>query len=244
MVPVIGPIVRRFNFNPMRRPSDAREQAVLANVAEWQQARSEARELGLPVHPDPPKTWDTLLALGTVLRHVSSDVRVIDAGGERYSALLPSLVRYGYRDLAAINLAFDSLTTRGPIRYVPGDATRMPWPDGTVGAITCLSVIEHGVPIDAFLAECARLLQPGGVLVISTDYWPTPVDTGGREAYGTPIRIFDRAGLARLVERAVSHGLVPTSPIDDVLAVDPERAVTWRRFDLHYTFALLTFRRQ
>ena len=33
-------------------------------------------------------------------------------------------------------------------------------PAGSLGAVTCLSVVEHGVPIEAFLRESARILRP------------------------------------------------------------------------------------
>lgn len=234
----------RRSFSPGRVPSDARDQAVLASVDEWKRARAEARSLGLPVHPDPPKSWDTLLAISAVLRHVPLGARIVDAGGELYSAVLPSLQLYGYRDLHAINPVFTRPRQRAGIHYLPGDATRTDWQTASVGAITCLSVVEHGVDVDALLRESARLLQPGGILVISTDYWPHPMDTRGVVAYGVPVRIFDRAELASWVPRAAEYGLAPTSPVGDALTVVPaERPVLWRRFGLRYTFALLTFQR-
>ncbi|MBK7072047.1 MAG: class I SAM-dependent methyltransferase [Myxococcales bacterium] len=226
---------------PAARPRPRPALAVLGSIDEWRAARAEARALGLPRHPDPPKTWDTLAAIDAVVARVPLTGRVLDAGGELYSTLLPSLARYGYRDLHAINLAFDRPRRRGPIVYQPGDATRTTWADGAFDAITCLSVIEHGVDVERFLAEAARLLRPGGVLVISTDYWPAPVETHGRTAYGTPIKIFDRDDLGALLAAAARHQLTPPATVDDALAAAPaERAVTWQRHDLRYTFAVLT----
>ncbi|MCA9679232.1 MAG: class I SAM-dependent methyltransferase [Myxococcales bacterium] len=194
------------------------------------------------MHPDSPKSWDTLLALGAILRRVPRTGRVLDAGAERYSALLPSLYLYGYDDLHGLNLAFTRPVRRGPIRYLPGDVMNTGLPAASFGAITCLSVIEHGVRVDDFLAEAARLLRPGGVLVVSTDYWPDPVDTRGQYAYGVPIQIFTRADLTAAVAAAARHGLVPSAPIDDALAVVPAEApVRWDRVALDYTFAVLTF---
>ncbi|MEZ4404687.1 MAG: class I SAM-dependent methyltransferase [Kofleriaceae bacterium] len=222
-------------------PAPRAEHAVLTSIEEWRAARAEARTLGLPPHPDPPKSWDTLHALRTIVARVPPAGRILDAGAERYSTLLTSLERYGYRDLHGLNLVFDKIESVGAITYYPGDATRTPWADGWFDAITCLSVIEHGVDVDAFFAEAARLLRPGGVLSISTDYWPTPTDTGGRVAYGAPIKIFDRTELAGWVARAARVGLAPSIPLEPTLAFEPrERPVMWRRYDLRYTFAIMT----
>lgn len=47
-----------------------------------------------------------------------------------------------------------------------GDALALPFADGSVDAILCFSVIEH-VPDPAALArECARVLRPGGALLL------------------------------------------------------------------------------
>lgn len=249
MIAALARRVRRVRLTapgPYSAPTDTRDHAILQSVSEWRAASQVARRLGLPVHPDPPKTWDTLLAVSAVLRYAPRHGRILDAGGERYSVLLPSLQRYGYRDLHAINPAFRGPTQRASIRYLPGDATRTAWPDRSIHAITCLSVVEHGVDLDALFAEAARLLVPGGVLAISTDYWPTPVNTAGQVAYGVPIKIFRGDELAAWFARAARHGLEPTSaiPRDLFTAAPPERAVTWRRFGLRYTFAFLTLRRR
>ena len=138
--------------------------AVLQDDSQWQDAVRLARERRLPLHHDLPKNWDTAGAAATVLARVGPMRRVLDAGAARYSTLLVWLYRYGLRRLVGINLEF-----RRPIRhgrggcvlFAPGDATATGFDAGSFDAITCLSVIEHGVPIDAFLAESARLLRAG-----------------------------------------------------------------------------------
>ena len=78
------------------------------------------------------------------------------------------------------------------IHYEPGDATDTRFDTESFDAITCLSVVEHGVDLDGYFREAARILKPGGALVTSTDYFPDPVDTAGKHAYGVPVKIFDR----------------------------------------------------
>jgi SAM-dependent methyltransferase len=53
-----------------------------------------------------------------------------------------------------------------------GNAEYIPLPDASVDAIVSFETIEHLHQPDAFLAECRRLLAPGGTLVISTPNRP------------------------------------------------------------------------
>jgi len=58
-----------------------------------------------------------------------------------------------------------------PIEYVPGDASDIPFPDGTFDAATSTQVYEYVPDIREALAEAARVLKPGGrLLVLDTDW--------------------------------------------------------------------------
>ena len=107
-----------------------------------------------------------------------------------------------------------------------------------------MSVVEHGVPIPAFLAETARVLRPGGVLALSTDYDFEPPDTTGITAYGAPVRIFSPADVREIAEVADEVGLDLVGDLTDEVLTHPERPVHWARTGLDYTFVLLTFRRR
>jgi SAM-dependent methyltransferase len=214
--------------------------AALRTAPQVDAAVAALREAGLVPHRDQPKNWDALVALGTILEAVPRGGRVLEMGATQYSPLLGWLYQYGYRRLTGIDLVYQDTIQHGPIEYQRMDLTATTFEDRSFDAIACLSVIEHGVDVDRFLAESTRLLRPGGILVVSTDYWPEPIDTGDREAYGHPVRIFDRAALLDLVARAGALGLVPLGAMD----LDAEdRVVTWQRMDLQYTFAVLAFRR-
>jgi len=232
----------KWKARPGKRPGSGAQNAVLQTRAEWEAAVTEARALGLPLHQDPPKNWDSLVALRAILEHTTPAARVLDAGAATYSAILPWLAAYGYRDLVGINLVFQKPLRVGPIVYEHGDITKTGYPDGSFAAITSLSVIEHNVDVSAFLREAARLLAPGGVLVVSTDYFDPAIDTGGAVAYGGPVKVFCAADLKRLLDEARGLGLVPTSePIDVSCA---EKCVTWSRFGLAFTFVVLTLQKQ
>jgi SAM-dependent methyltransferase len=189
---------------------------------------------GLPPHGERPKNWDLLVALGTILDRIPRSGAVLEMGATQYARLLPWLYLYGYRSLRGIDLVYDGPLKAGPIRYDGMDLTRTTFPDASFDAIATLSVVEHGVDLDAYLREAARLLKPGGLLITSTDYWCEPVDTGGQEAYGGPIRIFGPADMLDFASRgAAAAGFVPIRGLD--LDCD-ERAVEWKRFGLRYTF--------
>jgi SAM-dependent methyltransferase len=213
---------------------------VLRTRAACDQAISQVKVLGLPLVSDPPKNWDCLAALDVILATTTRRAPVLDAGAERYSQLLPWLALYGYRRLEGINLAFTQPERRGPILYRYGDITRTDYPPATFDAIACLSVIEHGVDPAAFVREMTRILKPGGVLVVSTDYWPEPVETRGQVAYSVPVHIFTAPELRALLAEAEQEGLVLTGPLD--LRSD-ERVVHWRQVDLDYTFVIFTLRK-
>jgi SAM-dependent methyltransferase len=53
-----------------------------------------------------------------------------------------------------------------------GDGTRLPLADGSVDCVTALDIVEHFDDDGAVLAELARVLAPGGQLVLSVPMHP------------------------------------------------------------------------
>jgi SAM-dependent methyltransferase len=208
----------------------------LQNRAQVEQATAETARLKLPSCPDATKNWDTLAALREVLERTTPRAKVLDAGAEMYSRFLPWLYLYGYRDLCGNNLVFRDIRRRGPIMYEPGDITKTRFEDDTFDAVSCLSVVEHGVDLRAYFREMARILKPGGVLVTSTDYFDTPTDTRGLSAYGVPIHIFTRSEIEDAVRIADSVGLRLTGPLK--LDCD-QRVVRWDMYGLEYSFVVI-----
>jgi len=223
---------------------------VLRSSAQWTTAVDEARRLRLPLHRDQPKNWDALGAVSAVLALAGRDGepprRVMDAGSARYSSVLPWLRLYGLGqqagDLLGINLEFGDPVHRDGVAFRRGDITATGLPDASLDAITCMSVIEHGVPLGGFLTESARVLRPGGVLCVSTDYDQHPPDTEGVMAYGSPVRIFGPDDIRAFISDADVAGLELVGDEPDLSHA--ERPVHWKRTGLDYTFILLTFRRR
>ena len=230
--------IDRRRGKPRPAPSPQPPTAVLKTFKEWQDATDEAKKLRLPLHHDRPKNWDALGAIATVLEATQRQEAVLDAGSARYSPVLPWLRLYGYTHLTGINLEFGKPVSRDGVIFRYGDVTDTALEAGSVGAITCMSVIEHGVPVEGFLRESARILRTGGVLIVSTDYDSNPPDTTGKVAYGTQVKIFSPEQIRALVDQAAGFGLKLSGELD---LEHPERPVHWKRQDLDYTFIRLTF---
>ena len=213
---------------------------VLESQAQVEVALEQIRALGLRPHSEETKNWDSLAAVSLILHELGTVCRILDAGGTLYSRVLPWLFQFGFRDLVAINLACDRIRKRVPIRYLPGDLARTTFPSASFDAVACLSVIEHGVDVRAYLEEMARLIRPGGLLITSTDYWKSGVYTEGKEAYGQPIHIFDRAEIIELIATASEKGfeLIGEQNLECV-----DRVVRWSPVEDAYTFVIVALRR-
>jgi SAM-dependent methyltransferase len=107
-----------------------------------------------------------LLALG-------SDGRVLDFGcaDMPYRPLFPAGAEYIGADIGGNPKAHVEIAADGT---VPGLS------DGSLDAILSTQVLEHVTDPGVYLAECERLLRPGGRLLLSTHglmfYHPDPVD--------------------------------------------------------------------
>ena len=125
--------------------------------------------------------------------------RVLDvAGGTGLVAL--GLARRGVdvlvldRSAGMLALAADRL----PGRVLQGDALRLPIGDGVLGGVLLMWLLHLLDDADPVLAEAARVLRPGGVLVTSVD---KAAAHGWRDADPTDAE-------RTVVAQAARHGLV------------------------------------
>lgn len=232
---------RKYGSSRLPAPQHAPlPNSVLQTRAEWQQATEAGKQLRLPLHRSVEKNWDHLAAAQAIAGNFPNSAVILDAGAEFYSNVLPTLFLYGFEHLYAMNLSFTDVARRGPIRYMPGDITRTGFSSSTFDAVTCMSVIEHGVPLRPYFQEMFRVLKPGGILITSTDYFPEPVDTRNQSAHGAPIKVFSRQEVEQMLSIALECGFECTSPIDLTCT---ERPIRWDLFDLEYTFLIFTLRK-
>lgn len=113
--------------------------------------------------------------------------RVLDAGcGEGYgTAMLAETAAEATGvdlDAAVVGRA----RARYPAaRFEPADLRALPFPDGSFEAVVSLQVIEHLPSPQEFIRGCARVLSPGGVLVLSTPNRLTFSPDGPRNPFHT-----------------------------------------------------------
>lgn len=123
------------------------------------------------------------------------------------------LTRPGLRVLGADAAHAMARTAAGrlPGRTVRADARRLPLPGASLDAVTAVWLL-HLVPFTGeVLAEAARVLRPGGVLVTTVDK-DACHDVGSDidallRPHRTPATAHDRTG--RVDALAAAHGLVP-----------------------------------
>ncbi|OBJ71406.1 class I SAM-dependent methyltransferase [Mycobacterium sp. 1274756.6] len=95
---------------------------------------------------------------------------VLEAGcGEGYGAdMIAAVAR------RVVGVDYDESTVahvraRYPrVEMLAGNLAALPLPDGAVDVVVNFQVIEHLWDQPGFIAECARVLRPGGLLMIST----------------------------------------------------------------------------
>jgi SAM-dependent methyltransferase len=235
--------------------------ALLTSEAQVEEAERWARMNGLGEPTARSKYWDNVLALKAIqTMGIRPDEPIADLGC-RNSIVFAWLHAMGYRRLWGCDLTWPYLSPLGSLRR---GRWKTAWqyaralvvqrsrlsaaaledsglPGGHFAAVTCMSVIEHGVDVPRFFREAVRLLRPGGLLLLSTDYWPEPIDMGGLKRYARASgndRVFDRAGARELCNLGTAAGLEllgePPLDVSEPVVHHDGRS---------YTFLFLAFRK-
>jgi ubiquinone/menaquinone biosynthesis C-methylase UbiE len=109
------------------------------------------------------------------LPHLPQNAHVLDVGcgGGKFTKYIadqrPDLHIVGI-DLSEPQLARASKLLRGygdRVRFESGDATQLKFPDASFDGVLSYGSIKHWTSQDAGLAECLRVLKPGGPLLVT-----------------------------------------------------------------------------
>jgi SAM-dependent methyltransferase len=194
---------------------------------------------------DKLKSWDVTNMVQLIERMVPDrDAPILDLGCFN-SEILWGLRDLGYKKLYGCDL--NPLCLWMPywtsVQYKTADMTRTGYPAKLFRVLTAVSAIEHGVPIPALAREASRLLEAGGLFLLTTDFDGTGSahDTSSELIFGQTWTIFSRTGLQALIDEFRSHGLELLTEATDADWKHDARPVCWNGHE--YTFALLAFRR-
>ena len=108
----------------------------------------------------------------------------------------------------SIRRAAERLRVRSvPAEFVRGDVRRMPFPDASFDAVAASEILEHlDLPGEA-LAEAARVLRPGGILVVCTPWrerieYTLCIHCNRKTPVNAHLHSFDEAAMTGLLEGA------------------------------------------
>jgi SAM-dependent methyltransferase len=189
---------------------------------------------------DELKSWDVLRTTDFVSQKVRKTTPILDIGA--FASEVPCILhRLGYTRLLGIDLdkKVSLMPSGNGLQYLVADFMGTPFHDESFGAITGISVIEHGYKPEALLAEMSRLLMPGGYFIVSFDYWPEKIDTQGILFFGMEWMIFSEKDLLAFIEKARSYGLTLSGEIDLKPVESPIRCM-----EREYTFGWLVLIKQ
>jgi len=115
------------------------------------------------------------------LLDIEPDDRVLDVGcgtGFATEGLLDRVDRVHGLDQSVHQMekAWQKFGKRGRVRFYRGDAERLPFKDDTFDVVWSSGSIEYWPDPVAALAECRRITEPGGqVLIVGPNYPSNPV---------------------------------------------------------------------
>jgi SAM-dependent methyltransferase len=114
----------------------------------------------------------TALQLGR--RFLPQAGRILDVGCGTGRLLRAARQCYPAAELVGVDLAGRMVAaaiavtpTRLAVRYVQGRAERLPFPDGVFDLVFATLSLRHWASLPAGIAEVARVLSPGGVIVLA-----------------------------------------------------------------------------
>jgi ubiquinone/menaquinone biosynthesis C-methylase UbiE len=131
-----------------------------------------------------------------LLPHLSKESHLLDCGcgdGALAMSLATVCGRVTALDVSSADFQAAADASRGlhELTFVQGDATLLPFRDGTFDAVLGHSVLESGIEPSRFLAEALRALRPGGLLGVAS------VEYGGLILAGPDVELLRRSNQIR-----------------------------------------------
>ena|GEM_PF-3431333 len=188
------------------------------------------------------KSWDVWTIYQVILAHLPDRSARIFEMGSYNSEISLVLWKAGYRNIRASDFNPLGRAIRwygNRIEFRSEDFYNPDLPSGSVGAMIALSVIEHGYDQAKLIETACRLLSPGGLLLMTTDFREdgatVPADL---RPFGLSYRVFSRVDIESLIRDAAAAGLELIEPPEWGASDYP---IHWEQFQ--FTFILLGFRK-
>lgn len=165
-----------------------------------------------------PAVDSSTLAAGLDLAERDID-RVLDVGGGSGQGVRSLDVRDGMVVDAAPGML--RRAKRRGVGAVAADASRLPFADESVDAVIVLDALHHMANPDGVVTEAARVLRPGGVLVIQ-EFDPTTIRgwalVAGEHALGMDSVFFAPGDLEAMVRGAGLEASIPRTGFEYLVA--------------------------
>jgi ubiquinone/menaquinone biosynthesis C-methylase UbiE len=179
----------------MKRLASVQEMNTPAFRAVIDEVNEIGRRGGLRVVESTTKLWEYPFCWFEINRHAPARARILDVGTERspfpfflalqgYNVTINDIDKKwkAYWDRAAREL-------KTKIEYAISPSERLPFPDSSFDVYLSVSVIEHIKFKDDALREAARVLRPGGLLILTFDMLEENYDMVYPKEFGTPLTI-------------------------------------------------------
>lgn len=174
--------------------------------ARWWREQYLPTGLGVLINPFYFARRGLLRELGRHFPRLTGDVLDVGCGNKPYRELVPA-ARYVGLD---VDTPFTRRVAAADVFY---DGRTFPLPDAAFDGVLCSQVLEHVFAPEDFLGEIARVLRPGGTLVLAVPFlWDEheqPHDFGRYSSFG----------LRALLERNGFEVLEQTKSVADFGAV-------------------------
>jgi ubiquinone/menaquinone biosynthesis C-methylase UbiE len=119
---------------------------------------------------DPITAQNDLCSLVGEMAELVSAKRLIDVGSGLGAPAAKWQSAYGSLDISSVNINFQQLAAgrqTGSVSLLNATSTMLPFSDKSADRIVALESAQHFRPLDKFVGECRRVLEPRGLLVVA-----------------------------------------------------------------------------
>lgn len=223
---------------------DKQIESYLSKKCKFLQSRSEIvicteylHKNGYVSHNVECKDWD----LAHII-HDLSDGNILDMGSSDSYILKNVVLKNIQGEKYGIDLRSPDIPVKA-VKYVIGDLMNTGFPNEYFQNITCLSVIEHQVNVRKLVMEVSRILQDGGKLYLTFDYWNPKLQTNIK-LYGLAWSPLDQYETQILIREFESKNLYLVDEMDWSLHDEVIREGYYSpQQGINYTFGMLVLKK-